>query len=186
MEGNIMKKLILAVMALIPTLALANPGYYIQGQVGPSMSIPGIGFAGGIGAGYLWGDNAFNYGAEINVLTYSGIGVDIFSALTHEHGSGTDISLLGVLKYTFPCGFITFGKAGFAISHQEQEFDLGYLGTQNTSSTALVPEAAIGMGYQFNPNWEMDLTANHNRDNTNDNTDIFRTSILLGLTYHFA
>ena len=180
-----MKKLLLAIVILIPAVAMANPGAYIQGQVGFSASTPAIGNSGGIGGGYLWGDNALNYGTEIDALTYSGKGYQVFA---NEKGSGTDVSLLGVIKYTFQSNFVTFAKAGVAISNQTETYRYQYLGQTSESATAVLPEAALGIGYQFNPHWEVDLT----QDNTfgkvmSDGRNVLaRSSLLLGITYHFA
>lgn len=179
-----MKKLILALMLSIPAVALANPGAYIQGQIGFTISTPAIGNSGGIGGGYLWGENAFNYGAEIDVLTYSGEGFQLFG---NEKGSGTDVSLLGIVKYTFQSGVVTFAKAGLAISNQTETYNFPHLDHTSQSATAVLPEAALGIGYQFNPHWEVDVT----QDNTfgkvmSDGNVLARSSLLLGLTYHFA
>ena len=196
-----MKKVILAALALVPALAFANPGAYVQAQAGVNIVDSGLtgvstmtGFGGGLGAGYLWGDNTINYGLELDAIGYP-------SSSTTDQGvdltiNGYNISLLGVLKYTScSTGFVAFGKAGAAYVHQKFTVDIPGFGSANVSGNDVAPEVALGVGYQFNPNWEVDLTAdwifgNSGNNNVFSNNGDFNTAqngnVLAGVTYHFA
>lgn len=189
-----MKKVILAALALVPALAFATPGAYVQAQAGGNMvdfNVSGVnnatGFAGGIGAGYLWGDSAVNYGLEVDGLWYP-------DTTTTQSGTtlkinGYNLSLLGVLKYTdCTSGFTIFGKAGGAYVNQTYSGD-GLPG--DTSGNSIDPEVAAGVGYQFTPNWEVDLTGDwvfgHSGAQTSADIDPWQNgNLTLGLVYRFA
>jgi opacity protein-like surface antigen len=199
-----MKKVILATLALVPALAFATPGAYVLAQAGGNYVDSGsnnnnnnsndalYGFGGGVGAGYLWGDNAVNYGLEVDGTTYP----NSTSSSSFPGGSvdtkinGYNISLLAVLKYTdCSSGFVAFAKAGAAYVSQKATVTLNVNGVGSVSGssdteTRFAPEGDVGIGYQFNPNWEMDLTANYVY--TNNNTVQNNGNLLLGVTYHFA
>jgi len=175
-----MKKLILAAMMLIPAITLANPGNYLQVEAGPNLA-PLPGGAIGLNVGHLWGGNHFNYGVEAGITT--GIGMGLFS-----NDSITDlvIGTAGVAKYTFDSGFLVLGKAGIAYVNQSD----GAL-----SISGFGPKAELGIGYQFNPKWEMDLTGEatfakafgvpvRNPDGSYNGT--YSGGLFLGTTYHFA
>jgi hypothetical protein len=195
-----MKKVLLAALALVPALALANPGTYVHADAGANWVDTGIsglstftGFAGGLGVGYLWGDNTINYGVELNGLIYP-------DSTTTDSGAdfkinGYNISLLGVIKYTScSTGFVAFAKAGAAYVHQK--LSVSFPGASfDTTGNDIAPEVALGVGYQFNPNWEIDLTGdyvigNSGSNNVFSNNGDFNTAenynALVGVTYHFA
>lgn len=181
-----MKKIALAILLTTPALALANPGYYIQSEVGPSLSSIITGGGAGLNGGYLWGDNSLNYGIEAGMA--GNAGMEFFC-----NASSINLSLLGVLKYYFQSGFVTFAKAGLSYTDQTISDDFGY---GSISVNGVGPEAALGIGYQFNPNWEMDLTAEaatykpfgaqDNSGSNGDNSYMYSGGLFLGLTYHFA
>ena len=213
-----MKKLILAVMMLIPAVALANPGPYIQ-VLGGQNSIAtdaswtydsgtntwnlsrehSNGPVGGVGAGYLWGNDTVDVGLELDALVYP----DSTSAsFTYD---GDNISLLGVFRYKpfSRLGLVGFTKVGVTFVSQTLTYTnirqayspYPVSGTAHLSATA--PEVDLGIGYQFNQHWEVDLTANtvllYSGDNTGDanfvqqaNTAAQNTNTLLSVVYHFA
>lgn len=201
-----MKKTILAVLTFIPTVVFANPGAYIQAQAGVNFVDPttgrnvtattASGFVGGVGIGYLLGNNTLNYGAELNSLWYPSTTGDVnyFGGRVADNKyNGYNISLLGVLKYTFCSnGFVVLGKAGVAFTHQEQTVTSVGFPDISGSSSKISPELALGVGYQFNPNVEVDLTADavivpsSSNNNLTGTTPDNNGNLLLGLIYHFA
>lgn len=184
-----MKKVILAALAFAPALALATPGAYVQLQAGGNLTDANSsfnnssfsGFAGGANIGYLWGDSSYNYGLEITGLFYP-------DSTTSNNGvnlkiNGYNTGILGVLKYTdCTSGFSLFGKVGAVYVSQK----VSGTGAANFSTTnnQVAPEGDLGVGYQFNPNWELDLTGNYVW--TNNTTANNNANLLLGLTYRFV
>lgn len=184
-----MKKVILAALALVPALALATPGAYVQVQGGGNWvdsnssfnNSSFTGYSGVVDAGYLWGADTVNYGLEVDGTWYPNSTAS--SNGTNLKVNGYNVGLLGVLKYTScTTGLVGFGKLG--VDYVNQKIS-GY-GTRNFSNTKdqAAPEADLGVGYQFNPNWEMDLTGNYVY--TNNNTANNNGNLLLGLTYRFV
>lgn len=183
-----MKKVILAALAFAPALALATPGAYVQLQGGYNLTDANSsfnnssfdGFAGGANIGYLWGDSSMNYGLEATGLWYP-------NSTTSNNGNnlkinGYNAGILAVLKYTdCTSGFDIFGKLGAV--YVNQKFTNSTT-TYSTTNNQVAPEADIGVGYQFNPNWELDLTGNYVW--TNNTTANNNANLLLGLTYRFA
>lgn len=189
-----MKKVILAALALVPALAFANPGAYVQAQAGINAVDTNTnighttGFVGGAGAGYLWGNNEIGYGLEVDALFYPN------SKVTHNNVEykykGYNLSLLGIIKYTScSTGFVIFGKAGGAYTHQDLTVE-----PNSASDNDIAPEAALGVGYQFNPNLEVDLTADEVFSHLGVRSTIPNNrfeaaqngNLLLGVAYHFA
>lgn len=189
-----MKKVILAALALVPALAFANPGAYVQGQAGlgfvdsNTVSLAN-GFIGGVGAGYLWGDNAVNYGVETDAQYYPNS--ERTTAGVEREYKGYNLSLLAIVKYTScSTGFDVFAKGGGAFLHQTLTIE-----PNSASDNSWAPEAAVGVGYVFNPHWEMDLTADEIFANLGPhastvNNNQFKAaqngSVMLGVAYHFA
>jgi len=199
---------LLATLLLLPLSALATPGFYTQAEVGAislsdgnqSMFNFGKNPSGAVyklGAGYLWGDDNFNYGIETDVsyLPHATLDSNIYLADAKIKYKGLAVSLLGVMKYTFDNGFLAFVKAGGAYVRQTQNATLTVLGytASDTSYTdhKYAPEAALGIGYKFNPNWEADLTADAifagKPSATNANQIVTASqTITLGVGYHFG
>lgn len=196
-----MKKLALALL-LFPTLALAQPGTYFQGQLGGVYLVDGnhfdflfgpTGATGRASVGHLWGNTNVNYGVEAGLAYFSHASstISIFGDNTLSY-SGYTSDILGVLKYNFDNGFNIFGKAGLAYLSQSSNQTGSVMGTivyQNaTSGNKVGPEFAIGAGYQFTPNWEMNLTESTvlvsgvSAGNPVATTNMF----LLGLAYHLS
>lgn len=186
-----MKKIVFALITLFPALALANPGPYVQAQAGLNTvstdSSTSNGIAGGVGMGYLWSDSDMGVdgGLEIDGVSYPS------SSANNYTYNGYNISLLGVLKFTpyFP-GFVGFVKGGAA--YVNQKFSFKNSSGSNTQSS-IEPEAVVGVGYQFNQNLELDLSAdfigiwnNKGTPNLSNNDTSPNNNYLLGLTYHFA
>ncbi len=188
-----MKKVILAALALVPALAFANPGAYVQLGAGgnwvdsDTSSFDSLtGFSGQVGAGYLWGDNTINYGLEADATFYpsSTSNKDILGYNTEAKIDGYNISLLGVLKYTScSTGFVAFAKLGGAYVNQKATLS-NTIFSASASDSQFAPEGALGVGYQFNPNWEVDLTGNYVY--TNNNTVNNNANLLVSVAYHFA
>jgi len=185
-----MKKVIIAALALVPALAFATPGAYVQVGAGgnwvdsATSNVDSLtGWSGQVGAGYLWGDNTVNYGLEADYTFYpdsttSGTGYDV-------KVNGYNISLLGVLKYTdCTSGFVAFAKAGAAYVDQKATLTVTGFGSASATDNKIAPEGALGVGYQFNPNWEVDLTGNYVYTN---NTDVANNAnAIVSVAYHFA
>jgi hypothetical protein len=184
-----LNKILLAALVIVPVLAFANPGAYVETQAGLNMVDSGnsnintsTGFGGAVGVGYLWGTNEIGYGLEMDGTWYP-------NSTTDNQGvdfktNGYNVSLLGVLKYT-DCsnGFVGLAKLGAA--YVNQKITATGLGMSTSAEDDQVaPEAALGVGYQFNPNWEMDLTANYVY--TANNNVANNGNLLLGVTYHFV
>lgn len=205
------KSLLLALAMLTPVAAFAaagSPGAYVQGVVGGNAVFGDdnysfnrantlTGYSFGAAAGYLWGCSNLNYGVEVGALSYPD------STTSYNYGlggiqsidgktDGYNIDLLGVLKYTFDSGFNVFAKAGVAYVNQKATADYKIAGVKVSSVSRTddkyAPEVALGAGYQFNQNWEVNLTANTvfaGESSLND--AVSRTgNVLLGVTYHFA
>lgn len=106
-----------------------------------------------------------------------------------------NLDLLGILKYTFNNGIALFAKGGAAYTNQHLNisesvtiYNSTATQTLDTSGHKFAPEAALGIGYQFNPNLEMDLTANtvFAGNGSQNNPAATNSALMLGLTYHFA
>ncbi|MCD6047280.1 MAG: hypothetical protein K0S08_927 [Gammaproteobacteria bacterium] len=199
----IKKILFVTALTFSSTATFAQSMPYIGGDAGilslssgiHGMFIPWISGANGrVFVGNLWGDtHGFQYGVEGAAMYFPHASIDLFGLDTAF--SGYSLSALGVAKYVFNSGFLVLGKAGVAYLHEKLkdsiETDDGItipLGSESGSKFA--PEAAIGIGYQFNPKSELDLTADSifaGYPNENTNNPVAQTNTLnLGFTYHFA
>lgn len=191
-----MKRVILAALALVPALAFANPGAYVQAQSGMSFvdsNTANIGYAtgfiGAVGAGYLWGANDVNYGAEVDAQYYPS-STNTTAGVDRQY-KGYNLSLLAIVKYTScSTGFDVFAKGGGAFLHQSLSIN-----SVSASDNSWAPELAVGAGYVFNPHWEVDLTADeifanlgpHAATNNSANYKAAQNgSVTLGVAYHFA
>jgi hypothetical protein len=197
-----MKKLVLGLLVLTPAFAFAVPGPYATVQAGVNTvnvsnasQTSTVGFAGGAAAGYLWGDNTWNYGLEADGVVYpnsnSSKRISPSPVDSQTSYDGYNLSLLGVLKYTCcKTGLTAFVKGGGAYVDQQLTYNSSTYHAQNT----FAPEAAIGVGYMFSPNLEVDLTADRvfaeDQSTANFNAGNYKVvendNYLLGLTYHFA
>jgi outer membrane immunogenic protein len=196
-----MKKFILPLavaLSFLPVIACATPGTYVQGELGMvalsngtnGMFEPVGNPSGGVGrlsVGQLWGDNNFNYGLEGGFRYFSHADTDLlFIDTTYK---GYDLDLLGVAKYTFNSGFSLFAKAGGAYVHQTVTGSVdGTSFSTSESGSAIAPELALGMGYQFNSGVALNLTADtiFAGGPSNSNPVATVNSMLLGLSYRFA
>jgi outer membrane immunogenic protein len=205
-----LKKLICLLLTCIPVAALATPGAYVQGEAGTALVnmpssisiLPGLGYqvvpTGRLSLGYLWGDNHFNYGLESGLQFYnaSADSQTTFFGTYKEHDSlnGYNLDLLGVLKYTFDCGFNVFGKAGAAYVYQRWDRTITLNGARidslstSKNSGVVSPELAMGIGYQFTPHWGMTFTTDVITDSPKSQRIGPRaiTSALLGISYSFG
>jgi opacity protein-like surface antigen len=209
LKSSKLKSLAFISMLLFPLASWAVPGAYVSGEVGGVLvnsttifeNDSSTGFGGRAALGYLWGDNNFNYGLESGILVYPHAEADstvflngvpfLNSTLVYD---GYNIDLLGVVKYTFDNGFALFAKGGGAYVYQKAtatvQTPLGQTSDSATQSK-VAPEVAGGIGYQFNPNFEADLTTSvvfaGSPSDTNSNDIVCGTaSAMLGLTYHFG
>lgn len=197
----------LASLILIPQLALAVPtGIYANIQAGLNTVYvrnafvnPPTGFVGGAAVGYLFGNNSFNYGIEADALSYPdsnsskklpGTTQDLQVQI-----DGYNISLLGILKYTLSSGFTAFVKGGAAyVNQQASSRVVGQFDTTVNAEDTIAPEAAVGIGYLFKNNLEVDATFDRVfadeltvEDSLNQHINVITNdNYLLGLTYHFA
>lgn len=194
-----MKKLLMiGGLLFLSPLASADsiPGFYVQGEAGASGTQGAFFFgpAARLSGGYLWAaDSHLAYGIESGVAyNKNKLELNLFDDTVTTGYKSINLDLLGVLKYSFDSGFNVFGKAGANYSHvttyiednQGNETDTG------TTPDQIFPEVALGMGYQFNQNVEMDLTASTSftKAGSGKNSQIgtFNNNLMLGLTYHFA
>jgi hypothetical protein len=160
--------------------------------------------AGRLSGGYFWGNNNFNYGLESGITLYKINDIENDQQVGDENGTfstrytGINADLLGVAKYTFNCGFTVFGKAGgvYVYQYASNNYQISTDGIVNenvsvhTSGGKIYPEVAVGMGYQFTPHLETDLTLTkafgsdyhspYDTDPVNPPSSLF-----LGVTYHF-
>jgi hypothetical protein len=166
-----------------------------------------IGDGGRVSAGYLWGNNNVNYGVESGITYFaiknSGDEQTTYGSTTSTGNNqtrydGVNVDLLGVLKYTFNCGISVFSKAGgvYTYQHADNNYNITTNGVMvenvqvTSSGEKIYPEVAVGMGYQFNPHFETDLTLTkafgsdyhspYDSDPVNPPSSLF-----LGVTYHF-
>lgn len=150
------------------------------------------GFAGRGYLGYLFGED-FKYGAELGFSLYPD---NKYSAgAANWKYSGYNFDLLAILKYNFS-NFNIFGKAGGAFVSQKFDFDNNSRAIfYNTTKNKLLPEIAVGLGYDFKRNFGIDITYSHifgekldynNLRTWDDWSPAVSVNMLtLGLTYHF-
>ncbi len=202
-----MKKLAFCLLALTPAFAFAMPGPYATLQAGVNMvnasnSVQNstVGFAGGAAAGYLWGNNVFNFGLEADALAYpnsnSSKDVGGFFAGHDVQSSydGYNLSLLGVIRYAFTPSFDGFIKAGGAYVSQQLSITVGGNTTTYGEQHTFAPELAGGVGYMVTQNLEANIEWDHvfadDQSITNFNNGDYKAvdndNVLLGLTYHFC
>jgi outer membrane immunogenic protein len=200
----------LALLAPAASFALSTPGAYVQGAIGGtaiftqndysfSSDVTPTTLSGQLAAGYLWGCDSLNYGLELGYLYYPSakINLDVVDANGNNVNvgylkiDGTNLDLLGVLKYNFDNGFNVFAKAGAAYVDQKIKVKIPVAGIINASVTdhKVAPEVALGVGYQFDQNWGINFTVNtvfagHIGD---DNKAVSKNgSALVGVSYRFA
>ncbi|WP_108651570.1 outer membrane protein [Dongshaea marina] len=117
------------------------------------------GAAGGVNVGFLAGHTPFQYGAEMGYYTYADNTYHYSSPFGSLHVlngkyQGHYIDLLGVGKYSFSNGWNIFGKAGAAYVTQELTLSSDTVsGEYDKTEHKLLPKLAIGVGYDFTPNW---------------------------------
>lgn len=178
-------------LLFFPMIALATNGPYITAEFGGISSTRSLifdnqsGYGGRIAGGYLFGETHFNYGLESGVLYYPHLsGTDGLFFVTNDVVSGYNIDLLGVIKYTFDCHFLIFGKAGAAYVNQKitGKSNVGTITvTENDKYRSITPEVALGIGYQLTPKTEINLTTS----TTFPNNSAAITTLMLGLSYSF-
>ncbi len=167
------KKIAILAVSLLPSIVLAVQGPYIKAEAGKASTETFLGdsvdgFAGRLSAGYLFGENKFNYGVETGVLAFPHLSGREYTWFFNTYYadktvSGYNVDLLGVLKYTFDSNFLIFTKLGVAYTHQDiTESDSVNMPTQTENrytSNSIRPEVALGIGFQLSPHAEVDLTA---------------------------
>lgn len=182
--------------------AFADSTPYIGGQLGlvvltdvaTPFSSATSGGNGKILVGTLWGDDQFKYGIEANAMYFPHADAgDVFD-LTNVTYKGASLSMLGVARYVFNCGFLVEGKAGAAYLYEKNKntvtIDNVKMPISDASGSKIAPEVALGVGYQFNSHWDLDLVADSifaGNAYTNSSNPVQQTNTLnLGLSYHFA
>ena len=201
----------LALLAPAAAFAMSTPGAYVQGAIGGTAVFTQNDFSfnsdstpttlsGQLAAGYLWGCDNLNYGLELGLLYYPSakINIPVIDIHSGEQVSsigvkfdGTNIDLLGVLKYNFDNGFNVFAKAGAAYVDQKATLDAPVLGVVRLSQTdhKVAPEVALGVGYQFDQNWGINFTVNTvfaGRFGDDQKVVSKNGSALFGVSYRFA
>ncbi|ALA24729.1 hypothetical protein AVI51_01470 [Piscirickettsia salmonis] len=132
-----------------------------RNEVSSSASLRG--FAGRINAGYLWSQSSLNYGIELGYATYAN---NQYSALGKNGEKynftykGYNIDLLGIAQYNFSPNWNILAKAGVAYVSQttsgSNEFSHVF-----ANKSKLLPEVALGLGYEFTNGIGLNLTASH-------------------------
>ncbi|MBN1684908.1 MAG: outer membrane beta-barrel protein [Gammaproteobacteria bacterium] len=132
-------------------------------------------------AGYLWGNNRLQYGAEIGVARYPNNIYKIMIIAPEEeepiqvnlkltYQDYDNIDLLGVVRYTFPFKMNLFAKAGAAYVTQkakatgfvEEEKDkIEIPVTDSYTEHRELLKAAVGIGCNMIKNLEVHLTYSH-------------------------
>jgi len=170
-----------------------------------------------IDGGYLFPvASHFLLGAELGYTGYPknqyklGLGHKIYSHLTY---AGSMFDALLVAKYYIGTHFNMFGKAGAAYVSQKTSWDLYNNNKGEASSNSFVkkshkilPEVAVGLGYDFTPSLGVDVTYSHvfgKKPNFTNTADIHTgpdttglqndlsqvasvNTVLVGLTYKFS
>ncbi|WP_159084698.1 outer membrane protein [Dongshaea marina] len=160
--------------------AIAKSGAYIGGSLGygsidtPPMNISSYTFsnyfeddkggtAWGIHTGYLFGESAFQYGAE---LGYSQYGKSKYTASTPVSSlnykyTGYSFDLLAVTKYNFQSNFNLFAKAGVARATQELKVAQTANSDQKNTKHEILPKIAFGIGFNLTESWELNIEYSH-------------------------
>jgi opacity protein-like surface antigen len=183
---------------LVPAASFAmttTPGAYVQGSLGETaiFELPILSggtpttFSGRLAAGYLWGYDNFNYGIEVGGMYYPSASDSVENVLDYKV-DGYNIDMLGVLKYTADSGVILFAKAGAAYVNQKLELSIPYFGLESKTDSKIAPEVALGAGYQFSDNWEMNLTVTGVFAGASGNNNVVTTngSAMIGVSYRFT
>lgn len=155
------------------------------------------GVAGRAYAGYLFGDS-LKYGLEVGGAFYPNnkYSLGIVGSSMKWTYSGYNVDVLGVLRQSFS-NFNIFAKAGLAYTWQKLESQSVFPAGQTTSisTSKVLPEVAVGFGYDFTPNFGANLAYSHIFGNKPDSLPSVNSSNLnrvasvnmltLGLNYHF-
>lgn len=146
----------------LPTPPPAD-GFYVSGGLGyggpflhkanENLSTQALGLAGQTAMGYLWHHTNIQYGPELEFVAYNNR--EIHNAVFQASYSGYHGSLLGVLKNNINNHWHVEGKAG--IAYVFQQFSSTFIPT-NTQKKIL-PELALGLGYNLTPKVSTNLTA---------------------------
>ncbi len=157
------------------------------------------GAAGRIYGGYLWQVSNFLVGGEAGYTKYQDnkYKVNFGPASIDWTYTGSTIDLLGVAKYVFNSGFNAFGKAGIAITQQKVDISATGLGSQSKSKSAVLPEVAFGVGYDWTQQFSTNITYAHSFGNepstpdTATDLDDMDTvasvdTLLVNAEYHFG
>lgn len=196
------KSLLFASLSLLTSAAFAadatqpsSAGAYVQGSIGETaiFEIPIISggtpttLSGRVAAGYLWGDDHVNYGIEVGGTYYPSAKDSVENVLDYKV-DGYNLDVLGVLKYTADSGFDIFAKAGVAYVNQKLTVSVPYFGIASETDSKIAPETAFGVGYQFDQNWEVNLTVNavFAGASSIDNVATTNGSAMIGVSYRFA
>lgn len=146
--------------------------------------------AGRIYGGYLFqlaSLPGFQYGAETGFNKYSNNKYNDRATDKKLTVSGYNIDLLGVAKYNFNNGFNVLAKAGAA--YTRESVDLHYTtGTPfanhiTKSKHKVLPETAVGAGYNFNKNWGVNTTYAHVFGKKDDVASV--NTVLVNAEYYF-
>ncbi len=151
------------------------------------------GWNGRLFAGSLWGPlQGFQYGVEFDGMSFSHATFSMFGFTTAYRGYS--LSVLGIGKYVFGSGFFLLGKGGVAYLYEKNNntFTWGSVTypISNADGSRTAPEVAIGTGYQFTKNFEVDLTADSifaGRPYANSTNPVAQTNTAnIGFSYHFG
>jgi len=193
-----MKKVLLSVLAFLPCAAMAAPGAYVSAGAGLNITDSEVsyvndftGAVGNVAVGYLWGDNTLDYGLELGG-TYYPDSTSQASGVKFKM-DGYNVSLLGVLKYITCSGFDVFGKVGGAYVDQKLTATIPGIGSASVTGDTFAPEVALGVGYMFNQNVEMDLTDDMVFAQNGTNSGSFgnpqpnnNANLILSVAYNFS
>jgi outer membrane immunogenic protein len=154
------------------------------------------GVSGRIFAGYLWTNDQFKFGPELGYLTYPDNKYSIEYTIGKSVYSGYTVDLLAVGQYHFNPSWNIFAKVGIAYVSQELNLYDHMGGYEHYMSHKFREEGAVGVGYHFNPTFEVNATyANIRGETPKEFTDphdkhvnnVARIyTVMLGFVFHIV
>lgn len=190
--GLLSSTLLLSQTAFAAPYISAQAGVYGLGENNPIKNIfdneddIDLGATGRLSAGYLWDiNNCLKLGAEAGFTAYQQVELaenDFFSVKA-KRWSG---DVLAVADFYATQNLDLFAKAGGA--YVKQSYPINFLGFQDTvSDKKVVPKGVVGVGYNLNPDLNLNFSLNHEFKKENSDTFIpGASSALVGLRYSFS
>lgn len=204
MHKRILKPLALTLLAsaFVSNAYAVGPGLYLGVMFGPATNDSDsllAGTASGIPPNVIADPKSQQFGSNLNIgykfNTWAGFefGIYYFNGIGYDtHGvetiAGTSqrvrsLYLDGKLDYTFWDTFGVFGKAGVAVTYLTTSGAFNPPTYTNTYNNKFTPTYSIGVSYDLNQSWVVDLSANRIAVGGDVNSVTFYG---LGLSYHFV